>query len=181
MSIILKSRTTRMKYQTDIRMLKISTPKKAPLLTIYMQSNHTLSLSLQFMKLSIPLSYLIDQKLSHTMTWISVETLPQPMMLTPGLSQFQHPKRKLSSGLSKTNEILRASRIKVKPRLKPKRLRRRSRRRNRRSRRNMPVEAWRALLRMCLAADTGRKRSQWSRWIMKKKSRNMRKKLMSMP
>ena len=67
-------------------------------------------------------------------------TLPQPTTLTLGHSQFQRPKRKLRSGLSRINEILKASKIKVRPKPKPKRLRRRSRRRNRRSRRNMLVE-----------------------------------------
>ena len=140
MSIILKSSTTMTIYLSGIVILKITTLKRCILPTIFTLNDHKLSLSLQFTKLSIPPSCPIDQKLCHTTTWISDVTLLQPMTLTPGLSQFQHPKRKLRSGLSRINEILRASKTKVRPRPKPKRLRRRSRRSNRRSRRNMLVE-----------------------------------------
>ena len=140
MIIILKSNTTMTIYLCGIVILKITTLKRCLRPTIFTQNDHKLSLSLQFTKLSIPPFCPIGLKLCHTMTWISVMTPLQPMTLTPGLSQFQHPKSKLRSGLSRINEILRASKTKVRPRPKPKRLRRRSRRRNRRSRRNMLVE-----------------------------------------
>ena len=136
---MLKGRTTMMKYLTNIVILRITTLEKRRL-AICTQDDHKLTLSLQFMKVSILLSFQIDLKLCHTMTWISGVTLPQPMTHTPGLSQFQRPKRKLRNASSRISGTSRASKIKVRPRPKPKRLRRRSRRRSRRSRRNMPAE-----------------------------------------
>ena len=161
-----------MRILSDIVICRITTLKRGPLPTICTRNDLKLTRSLQFTKLFILPSSLIDQKLSHTTTWISDVTLPQPTTLTLGHSQFQRPKRKLRSGLSRINETLSASKIRVRPRPKLKRLRRRSRGRNRRSRRNMLVEARRALLRMSPAADTGRKRSRWSSWIMKSKNKS---------